>query len=219
MMRSYAKNQRIDVFRSELAEGADFSGALEFPALRKTDFKPVQAVSFDKAAKTKYYRQWVHFYIHDYRFERVWNNPKQYLPLLKRFEGVITPDFSLYRELPLVMQMWNTYRSRTIGYWLQNNGVNIVPNVRWGDERTYEFAFDGLERGGTVAVSTYGCIRNRADRYYFAKGLGKMVEELRPETIVNYSYTPDDIFLAYKNRGINVIEIENYHETLGKAAK
>lgn len=58
------------------------------------------------------------------------------------------PDFSLYREMPLAMQIWNTYWNRTIAYWLQSNGVDIVPNVRWGDERTYRLAFEGLQMGG-----------------------------------------------------------------------
>lgn len=149
------------------------------------------------------------FYIHDYRFERIWNNPKQYLNLLKRFDGVITPDFSLYRELPLAMQIWNTYRNRALGYWMQSSGIKIVPNVRWGDERTYDFAFEGLSEGGTYAVGTNGCIRDELDRYYFKKGLEKMVEQLNPITIVNYHGTPKDIFEPCQEQGIEVISL-NY---------
>lgn len=130
---------------------------------------------------------------------------------------MITPDFSLYREMPLAMQIWNTYRNRAIGYWLQSNGIPIVPNVRWGDERTYAFAFEGLEHGGTVAISTNGCIRRKLDRQYFKEGLAKMVEILTPETIVNYSYAPEDIFSEYRKHGISVICIENYADTVRKA--
>ena len=224
-MIDFVKQPRLDVFKAWMVKGAEFSEQMEFPRLKRAEYKPEgaipfdKAVQFDRAGKTKYYGQWVHFYIHDYCFERIWNNPRQYLKTLKRFEGVITPDFSMYRELPLVMQMWNTYRNRAIGYWLQNNGVNVIPNVSWGDERTYGFAFEGLEKGGTVAVSTCGGIQNRVDRRYFAKGLAKMAEALEPGTIVNYSCTPDDIFYEYKERGIKVIEIENYSLTVRKAAK
>lgn len=116
------------------------------------------------------------------------------------------------------MQMWNTYRNRALGYWLQNNGVNIIPNVRWGDERTYEFAFEGLQQGGTFAISTNGCIQDKTDRYFFAKGLEKMVEVLKPDTLVKYSQTPEDIFRPYKEQKINIIEIENYARTVRKAA-
>ena len=121
------------------------------------------------------------------------------------------------------MQIWNTYRNRALAYWLQSNGVDIVPNVRWGDERTYKFAFEGLASGGSVAVSTNGCIQGKVDRRYFQKGLAAMVEALKPETIVNYSQTPENIFAEYAKQGIRVVQIENYIRTVrakaaGKAA-
>ncbi|MDR2939720.1 MAG: DUF4417 domain-containing protein [Clostridiales bacterium] len=218
-MKNYHENPRLDVFKSNLVKDAYFSRALEFPLLSKTEFKPERAIPFDKALKVTDYNQWVHFYIHDYCFERIWNNPKQYLEMLKKFAGVITPDFSIYRELPLVMQMWNTYRNRAIGYWLQSNGVNIIPNVRWGDERTYDFAFEGIAQGGTVAISTNGCIQKKIDRDYFIDGLAEMVKILKPDTIVNYSYTPDHVFTRYKEQGIEIVQIENYALTVRKAVK
>jgi len=217
-MVDFQKQPRLDVFKSELVKGAFLSSKHEFPIVRKTDFKPESAIPFEKASKCTKHDQWVHFFTHDRQFQCIWNNPKQYLEMLKRFDGVITPDYSLYRDLPVAMQIWNTYRNRAIAYWLQSNGVNIVLNVRWGDERTYTFAFEGIEQGGTVAVSTNGCIRNKLDRYFFKKGLAKMVETIQPDTIVNYSYTPDDIFSQYMDAGIKIIEIENHSITVRKKA-
>ena len=218
-MATSEKRERSDVFKSGFVKDACFSPVYEFPLIKRTTHKPNKAIPFDKATNSTKHDHWLHFYIHDKQFERVWNNPKQYLNLLKRFAGVITPDFSLYRGLPLAMQIWNTYRNRAIAYWLQSNGVDIIPNIRWGDERTYSFAFEGIEQGGTVAVSTNGCIQKKLDRHYFAKGLAKMVEVLKPDTIINYSYTPDDIFAQYRDQGIEIIQIENYAECLNKGSK
>jgi len=215
-MRNFEECPRLDVFKSSLIEDAYFSPVYEFPLVKSTNFKPDKAIPFEKAS-SKQLDQWVHFYTHDYKFERVWNDPNRYLPIFKRFEGVITPDFSLYRHLPLAMQIWNTYRNRALAFWLQNNGIDIILNVRWGDERTYDFAFEGIEQGGTVAVSTNGCIQNKTDRDYFKKGLAKMVEVVKPNTIVNYSCTPEDIFGQYKEQGIEVVQIENYAHTVRKA--
>lgn len=217
-MVSYEENPRLDVFKSELVKNAIFSSNYEFPILKRSYAKPIKAIPFDKITKPIDYAQWVHFYIHDYCFERIWKNPKQYLNLLQKFDGAITPDFSLYRELPLAMQIWNTYRNRALAYWLQNNGINIVPNVRWGDERTYEFAFEGLWQGGTFAVGTNGCIQNKQDRYYFKKGLQKMVDVLKPDTIVNYHGIPMDIFETCKEKGIEVITLNYWRDALRKAA-
>jgi len=216
-METSTTKPKWDVFKSYLVQGARFSAQHEFPLLSKSEAKPARAIPFDKASRLIDHDQWIHFFIYDRYFECVWNNPKQYLPLFKRFSGVITPDFSLYRELPLIMQSWNTYRGRAIGYWLQINSIPIIPNVRWGDERTYAFAFEGLEQGGTVAVSTNGCIQSKEDRSYFKKGLEKMIEVLSPETIINYSYTPNDIFDVCRKQGIEVIGIENYAITVRKA--
>jgi len=210
------KQPRLDVFKSELVIGATFSPIYELPILRKTDFKPSAAIPFEKASKASNHNRWVHFYTHDVQFQCVWNNPKQYIEMFKRFDGIITPDYSLYRDLPIAMQIWNTYRNRAIAYWLQSNGIDIVHNVRWGDERSYDFVFEGIEQGGTIAVSTNGCIQNKLDRHYFKKGLAEMVKRVKPDTIINYSYTPDDIFGQYRDAGIEIVGIENRILTVRK---
>jgi hypothetical protein len=87
------------------------------------------------------------------------------------------------------------FQGRVIGYWLQKNGVSVIPNLRWGDERTHSFAFDGIAQGGTIAVGTHGCIKRREERGIFMSGFGVMLERARPETIVVYGRLPDG-FLA-----------------------
>ena len=44
-----------------------------------------------------------------YRFVK-----QKYLEKIKRFKGVISPDFSIYRNMPLAMQIWNNYKGRTL---------------------------------------------------------------------------------------------------------
>lgn len=157
----------------------------------------------------KDFSSWVVFYEHDEKFERFWRNPKQYLDKLKKFKGVITPDFSLYRNMPLVMQMWNTYRGRALAFWLQDNGIEIIPNVRFNDERTYEFCFDGIEKNKTVAVGTHGCLKSREDKKIFKAGLCELVKRLAPQTIIVYGSAPDSIFTQYRVAGINIIVFES----------
>ena len=178
---------------------------------------PDKVITFSKAmAKTwNDFDCWVMFYEHDVKFERLWHNPKQYLAKLKKFKGIISPDFSLYRNMPLCMQMWNTYRGRAIAVWLQNNGAEIIPNVRFNDERTYEFCFDGIEKNKTVAVGSHGCIRGKENRLYFKLGLARLVAVLSPKTIIVYGRAPDDIFKPYKDRGINIIAFESEISKLG----
>ncbi|MBR2896626.1 MAG: DUF4417 domain-containing protein [Oscillospiraceae bacterium] len=205
------KFHNYDVFHAFLVENADFDGSLEFPVIKTSDALPNRVVTFSKAMSKNWndYDCWVVFYEHDRAFERLWHNPKQYLAKLKKFRGVISPDFSLYRNMPLVMQMWNTYRGRALAVWLQNNGIEIIPNVRFGDERTFSFCFDAVEKNKTVAVGTHGCIKRKEDRLFFEVGLARMVQQLSPGTIVVYGSAPERIFKPYRDMGIEIIAFES----------
>lgn len=205
------KFNNYDVFHAFLVENADFDGQIELPVIKTSDKLPKKVVTFSKAMTKSWtdFDCWVVFYEHDKEFERLWNNPKQYLDKLKKFKGVISPDFSLYRNMPLVMQMWNTYRGRAVACWLQNNGVEIIPNLRFGDERTFSFCFDGIEENKTVAVGTHGCIKRKEDKIFFKIGLARMVQRLSPKIIIVYGSAPDNIFKPYRDMGIKIIAFES----------
>ncbi len=198
-----------DVFHAFLVEKADYEGFLEIPKIKYGDFRPDKVMAFSKAIASRNYDTWVHFYEDDARFERIWNNPKKYLPLLKRFKGVITPDFSLYRDLPLIMQYWNIYRSRAIGRWLQDNGVHVISNVRWGDYRSVTICCMGVPRNGTIAIGSHGNLRIKEDRAHFISGLEKVIRILKPKTIVVYGSAPDYIFLKYRNESIEILQFDS----------
>ena len=204
-------NKNYDVFHSYLVEEADYEGYIELPKIKTSNHIPTKLVPFSKAMSKSWndFDCWVMFYEHDVKFERLWNNPKLYLKKLKKFKGVISPDFSLYRNMPLVMQQWNTYRSRALAVWLQKNDIELIPNVRFNDERTYDFCFDGIEKLKTIAVGTHGCIKNKIDKDYFKKGIAELVKRLSPKTIIVYGATPDDIFKTYKDAGIEIISFES----------
>ncbi len=199
-----------DVFRAFLVQNADYDGRIELPCFHTSDKLPNRLIPFSKAMERTNtdFDRWVMFYEHDKKFERLWNKPRAYLDKLKRFRGIISPDFSLYRNMPLVMQEWNTYRGRALAHWLQENGIEVIPNVRFNDERTYEFCFDGIERNKTIAVGTHGCIKRIEDRELFKLGLRETVERLSPKNIIVYGAAPDDIFGEYKKLCINITVFE-----------
>ncbi len=198
-----------DVFRAFLVKNAQFASNLEIPCIAPETSLPERMIPFSKAISSTDYDQWVHFYEDDASFERIWNNPEKYLPILKKFRGVISPDFSLYRDMPLVMQQWNTYRGRAIGHWLQENGIPVIANVRWGDERTYDLCCVGVPRKSTIAVGSHGCIKIIREREFFKQGLGYAVKKLQPQTIIVYGTAPDTIFDEYCRAGIRIIQIDS----------
>lgn len=66
--------------------------------------------------------QGVHFFLADYRFERLWSNPEAYLPMLRRARYVLSPDFSLFSDWPRPVQAYNHWRKHWVGRWLQEQG-------------------------------------------------------------------------------------------------
>ena len=206
-----------DVFRAFLVKNATYDGSLEMPCIKSIDAVPNKLIVFSKAIRSKDFNGFIHFFEDDVYFERIWNRPNKYLPILKRFDGVITPDFSLYRDMPLVMQEWNTYRSRAIGHWLQENGIPVIPNIRFADERSYSFCCDGIAKGGTIAIGSHGCVKVNIERIYFEKGLREIIKKLEPKSLVVYGATPDCIFGDYIKSGIEIVQYDSDCSSCRKA--
>ena len=67
-------------------------------------------------------------------------------------------------------------------YW-QSSGLTVIPTISWGDERSFEFCFEGVEKGSTVAVCTY--YRENCEEE-FMLGYNKMLEIIKPSAIICY---------------------------------
>ncbi|MDO4575902.1 MAG: DUF4417 domain-containing protein [Planctomycetia bacterium] len=131
----------------------------------------------------------VHFFLDDYQFERVWNRPERYAQMLDGFACVTTPDFSMYSDMPQVMQMWNHYRKQLIGQFWQNRGLTVVPTLNWSSQRSFQFCFDGIPKHSTVAVSSVGCCKNPTVREKWIQGMNMAVQVLQPRNILFYGDT------------------------------
>lgn len=133
----------------------------------------------------------IHFFLDDYRFERVWNRPYKALSFLKAYPLVLTPDFSLYHDWPLTLQLWNTYRSRWCGCFWQTQGLTVIPTVSWGTEESYPFCFTGIPRRSVVAVSVVGVdLRQPLAHHLFVSGYQEMVRQLEPVQLLSYGPLP-----------------------------
>lgn len=134
----------------------------------------------------------VHFFIDDYQFNRVWTQPDTYVPRLKQFQAVCTPDFSTYTDFPKAIQVYNHYRKHWLGAYWQQNGIRVIPTISWSDRRSYEWCFDGEPVGGYVAVSSVGTQINPTARKLFIDGYREMMRRLQPSAVIMYGSVPDD---------------------------
>lgn len=194
--------------RSDFIEGMKPAGQWEFPTIYRTNACPSSLIPFDKAVPSKDHSGWVHFFIHDSRFTRLLNNPWRYLPILAKFDGVLSPDYSVFWGYPLYRQLKSIGQNREIGAWLQRNGVPVIPCVRWGMKETFSFAFDGIEPGGTIAVGTAGAMRDKDARKVFESGFEPMLSALTPKRIVVYGSAKSPVFALAKERGIEIVQYD-----------
>lgn len=170
----------------QLFDKTDCEGKYDIPKIYAENFIPKKLISFNYCKSTQDFNCGVHFFIDDYQFERLWNSPAQYVDLLTQFECVFTPDFSLYSDMPIAMQIWNTYRSRLLGQYWQRQGIVVIPTISWSDERSFDFCFDGIEKGSIVAISTTGSFRSEETKKLFYDGFNKMIEKIDPKKIIVY---------------------------------
>ncbi len=199
----------VDVFRASVVETAEYASDLEIPALHPVDMLPDEMAPFSQAISSGRRRGWVHFFEDDVKFERVWNSPGRYLRILEQFDGVIAPDFSVYRDMPLVMQQWNIYRSRAVAHALQERGQNVIANLRFGDERTFGTACLGIPRHSIFAIGTHGLLGDSRNRELLAEGVGHAVAALEPKAIVVYGSAPADVFDTARGRGARILQFDS----------
>jgi hypothetical protein len=127
----------------------------------------------------------IHFFLDDYRFESVWGHPTKALrALLSCNMVVLTPDFSLFPDWPIAIQIWNTYRNRWTGAKWQSEGLRVIPTLSWSTPQSYAFAFAGVETRSLVAISTLGLRRNNWN--LFEPGYRAMIQQLQPSQILCY---------------------------------
>lgn len=132
----------------------------------------------------------VHFFIDDYQFVRVWNQPDTYLNQLQKFQAVCSPDFSTYTDFPKAIQIYNHYRKHWLGAYWQYNGITVIPTISWSDEESYDWCFDGEPVGGVVAVSSVGTQISAETRRLFIEGYNEMMRRLEPSTVIMYGAAP-----------------------------
>lgn len=150
-----------------------------------------------------------HFFYDDFKFIQAWRNPDKYVERLRRFKAVVAPDFSLYTDFPRTLQILACYRRQWVGAYWQSLGLDIIPDVIWGDKKSFDYCFLGVPEGSTVAVSTVGV---KADSYWngkqgemFRNGYAEMMKRLSPTTILFYG----DMIEGLEG---NIIRCPSYYE-------
>ena len=200
-----SKNKE-DVFGAYLVDGAKYDGYYDIPFMDVPEniHLPTRLVGYSKLNKLDYVEYtYCHFYQKDYTFDGrfgIWISlifNQQFkkgfnLGKFKYVYAIICPDYSMYYDMPRVMQIWSVYKSRATGYFLLKLGYIVIPNVRWTDKKSYEYSFAGIRKNSIVAVSTLGCLKSNKDKELFLPGFEELIKRVEPKCIILYgSFTPE----------------------------
>ena len=163
------------------------------PVLQKVDLKPDELCPYDERRKSDEYDKdlpknvAIHFFMTDHWFNGIWTYPERAFQSICRFDCVISPDFSLYRDWPLSMQMWNTYRNRWLGAWWTQQGMKVIPSVNWSTKESYDFCFEGLPTKGTLAITTMEInSKDKLGRQLFLAGFEEMLRRCELDLLLVY---------------------------------
>ncbi len=196
-----------DGFNPELVLGAAFDGILEIPVIPPPDELriPTGLTPFSMRRQITSATEGLCFYENDPMFADVLIAPEHYIESFRQYYVVLTPDCSMYRDAPLIVQAGNQYKRQAIGFYMHKHGIYIIPTVRWSDERTYTksvlpeaVAFLGVPKQSIISIGTYGCIRGKDNLYHFQAGLAAMFEHLEPRIVLVYGAKPKGVFDSYE---------------------
>lgn len=176
----------------------------QMPIIKNNKFIPKDLIGFNYAKSSDNKDAGIHFYVDDYQFERIWSYPEKYVDILFEYDCILSPDFSLYLDMPMPMKIWNTYRSRQIGAYYQSKGLIVIPTISWAEKETFEFCFKGIPKGSIVSVSTIGVKRDEYALSIWKEGMDEMIKQIEPSDILVYGGKLD-----YDYKGINTIYFEN----------
>lgn len=184
----------------------EHSAENEFPLFNQFDGIPPRIIPFNEAMTSRDYDAFVHFFIDDYQFERVWARPHFYREKLVKFAGLVAPDFSILTGMSHMSLLWNTYRSRVVAAFYAKMGMNVIPCVSWDQNfKKNSFFWEGIEPEKTVAISTNGVFRDKETRECFISGAEEMARQLRPKTILVYGFE-----IPFNTHGATVIYYNNH---------
>ncbi|MGB7964113.1 MAG: DUF4417 domain-containing protein [Propionicimonas sp.] len=180
---------RRDVINGRLLDGLTLVGYYEIPKTLKCTEVPERLVAFTEAVSKKNEPDpdaWVHFYEDDYKFTRLWARPEKYYERLGAYAGVISPDYSLYRNMPTAQQIGHTYQNQLLGARLQADGVHVIANVRLSGPESIAYALAGVPPRSTLALGLNGCTKEKENRAHVIEEIRLICDSCEPTSLVVY---------------------------------
>lgn len=209
-----------DVFLSYLVEGAERTVPDGYPIIKRemvASEVPKDVFQWDcRHEVTNPYETGMSFYCQDPNFAPILNHPYRYLDKLSKYACVIGMDASPYDNMPLVVQKSQIFTNLAITYFFGKQGLQIVPNVRLGNNDTIGM-LDAVPRECLIAIGTNGFMKKKANRAIFQEQMSIVTDTLHPSGIIVYGPAYNDVFQTAIDAGISIHQFDSH--TMKRNAK
>ena len=71
------------------------------------------------------------FFLKDYQFSRLWTSPDIYTDMLRKFRFVCTPDFSMFTDFPLALQINSLFLKDYHGETVWKKGTGAMTAMQY----------------------------------------------------------------------------------------
>lgn len=179
------EEEKFDIASLMLADRIyDSDNAYDIPTLR-TDRQPNNGLllpfsGWGTDTRLKKGIQTYHFYVEDYRFTNIWNDPAK--PLQGGCSELVEPNLSLFDTTPVAYGLQLIYMKRWIARFWQECGARVYADLNVA-RKFYEYNKLGIPQGYNAFAT-----RGYADREEYLKqeiGIARQISGLdRPNMIV-----------------------------------
>ncbi len=142
---------------------------------------------FSKWRKLDGKGQAIHFFMNDNEFRTaVWGKLENATYNLRKFDALLTPDFSMYVDMMSFYGLQAVFMTRFVGAYWQKCGYEVIPTASWGNVDSFKYAFVGLPANSVIAVCGVGNKHHKSSFELWKLAIQRIEAELTPIMIVVY---------------------------------
>ena len=104
-------------------------GKYQIPLIKKQeiDFDTISLLSYvdTKTNDEKNAYKTVHFFTHDWLFDKAYDKAFDEAKKLKQYYALLSPDFSMFTDMPLALQIMSVFKNRWCGAYWRRRGKRL----------------------------------------------------------------------------------------------
>ncbi len=201
--------RRMTCDNMHLTHNMRFTDEHHFPILSAYNPESLDFDLFSYKDRNKHREgKWaVHFFQNDYTFiKAVTDRLEETTSTLANCDVLFAPDFSLYVNTPVFINMQNVFRSRFAAAYWQSIGFNVIQTASWGNANSFSYCFEGLAEHSVTAVCGIGHDHCTQAKHLWQYAVRRLIKEKSPTKLIVYGGKQDEM----SDIGIPVIYYEDY---------